>query len=296
MEIALAILCLCLLVAFIVVLSRHIGYKKQIKSISQEVRRLTHDEYSQPIKTNYFTKDMTELVNSLNEHIKHEKELTISYYNDKKELSNIISGISHDFRTPLTASLGYLQLLKKNGQFTNEQSEFLDIITDKNIYLKELADDFFEISTKNDDELTLKELDLSNLLTELTLQQYSWIEGAGINAKIDIENGICVVSDTHSLKRIIDNLFSNCKKYVKSSISVSLKRAEERAVITISNDLENDNQIDADKIFLPFYRGASRSKEGSGLGLYICKALCDKMNAEITASINNNIISITLKI
>lgn len=296
MEIALAILCLCLLVAFIVVLTRHIGYKKQIKSISQEVHKLTHDEYSQPIKTNYFTKDMTELVNSLNEHIKHEKELTISYYNDKKELSNIISGISHDFRTPLTASLGYLQLLKKNGQFTKEQSEFLDIITDKNIYLKELADDFFEISKKNDDELTLKELDLSNLLTELTLQQYSWIENASIKANIDIENGICVVSDTHSLKRIIDNLFSNCKKYVKSSISVSLKRAEERAVITISNDLENDNQIDADKIFLPFYRGASRSKEGSGLGLYICKALCDRMDAEITASINNNIISITLKI
>lgn len=296
MEIALAILCLCLLVAFIVVLTRHIGYKKQIKNISQEVHKLTHDEYSQPIKTNYFTKDMTELVNSLNEHIKYEKELTISYYNDKKELSNIISGISHDFRTPLTASLGYLQLLKKNGQFTKEQSEFLDIITDKNIYLKELADDFFEISKKNDDELTLKELDLSKLLTELTLQQYSWIENASIKANIDIENGICAVSDTHSLKRIIDNLFSNCKKYVKSSISVSLKRAEERAVITISNDLENDNQIDADKIFLPFYRGASRSKEGSGLGLYICKALCDRMDAEITASINNNIISITLKI
>ncbi len=296
MEIALAILCLCLLVAFIVVLTRHIGYKKQIRNISQEVHKLTHDEYSQPIKTNYFTKDMTELVNSLNEHIKLEKELTISYYNDKKELSNIISGISHDFRTPLTASLGYLQLLKKNWQFTKEQSEFLDIITDKNIYLKELADDFFEISTKNDDELTLKELDLSNLLTELTLQQYSWIENASIKANIDIENGICVVSDTHSLKRIIDNLFSNCRKYVKSSISVSLKRAEEGAVITISNDLENDNQIDADKIFLPFYRGASRSKEGSGLGLYICKALCDRMNAEITASINNNIISITLKI
>ena len=143
--------------------------------------------------------------------------------------------------------------------------------------------------------MTLKELDLSKLLTELTLQQYSWIENASIKANIDIENGICVVSDTHSLKRIIDNLFSNCKKYVKSSISVSLKKAEQRAVITISNDLDYDNQIDTEKIFLPFYRGASRSKEGSGLGLYICKALCDKLSAEISASINNNIISITLK-
>lgn len=296
MEIALAILCLCLLVAFIVVLTRHIGYKKQIKNISQEVHKLTHDEYSQPIKTNYFTKDMTELVNSLNEHIKHEKELSISYHNDKKELSNIISGISHDFRTPLTASLGYLQLLKKNGQFTKEQSEFLDIITDKNIYLKELADDFFEISKKNDDELTLEKTDLSKLLTELTLQQYSWIESAEIKADIDIENGVCVISDTHSLKRIIDNLFSNCRKYVKSCISVSLKKKDEKAVITISNDLDYDNQIDTEKIFLPFYRGASRSKEGSGLGLYICKALCDKLSAEISASINNNIITITLSI
>lgn len=296
MEIALAILCLCLLVAFIVVLTRHIGYKKQIRNISQEVHKLTHDQYSQPIKTNYFTKDMTELVNSLNEHIKLEKELTISYYNDKKELSNIISGISHDFRTPLTASLGYLQLLKKNGQFTKEQSEYLDIITDKNIYLKELADDFFEISKKNDDELKLDKLDLSNLLTELTLQQYSWIEGASIKANIDIENGINVISDAHSLKRIIDNLFSNCRKYVKSSISVSLKKTEDKAVITILNDIDYDNQIDVDKIFLPFYRGASRSKEGSGLGLYICKALCDKLGAEISAKSSNDTITFTLKV
>lgn len=296
MELALAIISLCLLVAFLIILIRYIGYKKQIKKIAKEVQKLSHDEYTQPIKTNYFTNDMVELINAINEHIKREKELTISYYNDKKELNNIISGISHDFRTPLTASLGYIQLLRKTNRFTDEQNEYLDIIENKNQYLKELADDFFDISTNTEVSPELKETNISNILSELTLQQYSWIEERGINITVDITENIISITDAHSIKRIIDNLFSNCRKYALSELSVSLKTKNNKAVITIANDFITEESINIEKLFQPFYRGVSRTKEGSGLGLYICKALSRKIDALIEATINDTILTITLSI
>lgn len=296
MELALAIISLCLLVAFLIILIRYIGYKKQIKKMAKEVQKLSHDEYTQPIKTNYFTNDMVELINAINEHIKREKELTISYYNDKKELNNIISGISHDFRTPLTASLGYIQLLRKTNRFTDEQNEYLDIIEDKNQYLKELADDFFDISTNTEVSPELKETNISNILSELTLQQYSWIEERGINITVDITENIISITDAHSIKRIIDNLFSNCRKYALSELSVSLKTKNNKAVITIANDFITEESINIEKLFQPFYRGVSRTKEGSGLGLYICKALSRKIDALIEATINDTILTITLSI
>ncbi len=296
MELALAIISLCLLVAFLIILIRYIGYKKQIKKMAKEVQKLSHDEYTQPIKTNYFTNDMVELINAINEHIKREKELTISYYNDKKELNNIISGISHDFRTPLTASLGYIQLLRKTNRFTDEQNEYLDIIENKNQYLKELADDFFDISTNTEVSPELKETNISNILSELTLQQYSWIEERGINITVDITENIISITDAHSIKRIIDNLFSNCRKYALSELSVSLKTKNNKAVITIANDFITEESINIEKLFQPFYRGVSRTKEGSGLGLYICKALSRKIDALIEATINDTILTITLSI
>ena len=52
----------------------------------------------------------------------------------------VISGISHDFRTPLTASLGYLQMIEKTGELSPQNAKYLAVAIQKNQYLKELSD------------------------------------------------------------------------------------------------------------------------------------------------------------
>ena len=71
------------------------------------------EDYMQAIKLLEDIRDghnnLTELAVKVNEHTDIQRQLSIGYEQSKKQLGTVISGISHDFRTPLTASLGYLR-------------------------------------------------------------------------------------------------------------------------------------------------------------------------------------------
>lgn len=299
MKIAIILTTVCLLVIIFFLLQRLHLIKRNLKSFTKEVKSLNDDSYKQPIKVESYDKEIVSLANALNEHIENERKLMLKYLSDKRELSNIVSGISHDFRTPLTASLGYLQMIQKSGELSSEAGEYLSIAIEKNIYLKELSDDFFEISKYDsncNDETELEEVNISNLITEQLLYQYEWIEKQRIKTEIDIQDAIVIHSDTHLLTRIIQNLFTNANKYTNTYLGVKLYTKNSRTILEIYNDATDTNAIDTDKMFDAFYRSASRSKSGSGLGLYICKRLAQQLGAQISANKNGNEIKLTLVI
>ena len=89
---------------------------------------------------------------------------------------------------------------------------------------------------------------------------------------------------------------SNSRKYSDKFFSVTLKQRE-RIVLTVSNDLADSGDMDTKRVFEPFYRMASRTAGGSGLGLYVVKLLCDRLGAEVTADIGDDgIFTVEVKI
>lgn len=297
MEAALMLLIVCLLVVILYLLVRGFLFRKNLRSFTREVKSLKDGCYMQPIKVDCYDKDIVSLANALNEHIEDERELMLKYLNDKKELSNIISGVSHDFRTPLTASLGYLQMLSKSKTLSDDEREYLSIAIDKNNYVKALSDDFFEISKHGDStniDFEPERINISNLLSECLLEQYTWIEQSSLRTEIDIKDAIFINSDSHALRRIIQNLFTNAQKYSLSYLGVKLYEGDGKAVLQVYNDSEETASIDTEKIFEAFYRSESRSKPGSGLGLYICRRLAKRIGASIYAEKNNNEIKFTV--
>ncbi len=272
------------------VMARLIHIKREIRRFSREITRLKDESYRQPVKVTCFDKDIVAAANAMNDTVSYQRSLALSSAEEKKELANIIAGISHDFRTPMTAALGYLQLLEKSSDLSERDRKHLAVAIEKNTYLKELSDDFFEISKlENENEQPVNEqVNLSNLVSEVILEQYGWIEGAGIQAEFDISDGIVVSSDIHKLRRILSNLFSNAQKYTRSCISAELTAWDGGAVFTLSNDVEDKGSIEITKVFSAFYRASSRNKNGSGLGLYVVKTLCDSMGFEVTASFDES--------
>lgn len=279
-----------------------ISLKKHIQRFAQELNKLVEFDYNQLLKVDTFNKDLVNLANSLNVLAAHQNDLKKKYFDDKKELTNVIAGISHDFRTPLTSAKGYLQLLRKKSSFDDNEKEYLDIVNNKIDYLKLLSDDFFEISTlKAKDEIELKSVNLSNIIAEVILSQNDWIEKNDIKTQINIpDNTITIISDEHNLSRILVNIFSNAKKYTKSWLKITLTKNLDCVLLSISNDVYKGISIDEEKIFEPFYRDNARSMEGSGLGLYIVKCLSNKLNifvdSKYTIQPDENIFSISLKI
>ena len=295
MEIALIIAIVCLLFVQLVFLVKYFTLKMEIRRFSKQVDKLKDELYEQPLKLNTFDKDIVNLANSINEHVFISRQLSVEYKTAQKNLNNVISGISHDFRTPLTASLGYLQMIEKSGELSDNNTEYLNVAITKNKYLKELSDEFFEITANNkDEEQTFEKINLSNTVSEHLLLQYNWIESKQISPEIEIKENIHIETVPHYLTRIIDNLFSNAQKYALSRFSLSLKGGE-KITLTVSNDIHAEEDIDVKRVFEPFFRASSRTENGTGLGLYVVKNLCDKLGYEISAELSEDKI-FTIKI
>lgn len=298
MEILLGTVCVCLLVILTVLLWKYISLKRNIRHFSQELEKLKDSDYRQTVKVTDFDKDLIDLAVKVNEHTDIQRQLGIEYEERQKQLGTVISGISHDFRTPLTASLGYLQMIEKSGELSDKNAEYLAIVIQKNKYLKELSDEFFELTKieNSNDELQLEEVNLSNLLTEAVLEQHSWIAYKNIATDFEISDGIMIQADVHCLTRILNNLMSNAQKYTSDSFGVKLKQDGDCVVLCVSNTIADSSSLDIDRVFEPFYRMDARTAGGSGLGLYVVKLLCDRLGWSVGAELNDTVFAVTILI
>ena len=298
MEILIGTACVCLLVILCVLLWKYLSLKKNIRRFSQELEKLKDSDYKQPVKVTDFDKDLVELAVKVNEHTDIQRQLGVEYEERNKQLGTVISGISHDFRTPLTASLGYLQMIEKSGELSDKNAEYLSIAMQKNRYLKALSDEFFELTKieNGGEELSIEEINLSNRLTETLLEQHSWIAENRINTDFDIADGIMIQADVHCLARILSNLMSNAQKYTADSFGVVLHQQGGKVMLRVSNTLADSGSLDIDRVFEPFYRMDARTAGGSGLGLYVVKLLCDRLGWTVGAELRDDVFAVSIMI
>lgn len=305
------ILLLSLLVLILAV--RLHQYKRQMKIFAERTGARVEFDMNAPVSVDYFSKEIIELANALNAYTDKAKKYNLDLVKEQQRLKNVMAGISHDFRTPLTAARGYLQLLDKKGAIGPEERKYYDIIIDKMDYLAMLSDAFFSVSKieAGGEDIELRRVNITKLLTETLLGQYPWIEGNSIHLTADIpEQDIYVMSNEDCLMRIFNNIFSNARKYAETSFSISLKQAgsedEENTsnknnkynkndyILTFENDMELRDEVDSGRVLEAFYRGSSRTSEGSGLGLYIVDQLATRMNHKVEVEINENIFRLAL--
>lgn len=288
-------------------------YKRQIKIFAEKTGARVEFDMNAPVSVDYFSKEITDLANALNAYTDKAKKYNLDLVKEQQRLKNVMAGISHDFRTPLTAARGYLQLLDKKGAIGTDERKYYNIIIEKMDYLAMLSDAFFSVAKieAGGEDIELHRVNITNLLTETLLGQYPWIEENGIRLTADIpEQDIYVMSNEDCLMRIFNNIFSNARKYAETSLSISLKQADpedknntsdknnkynkNNYILTFENDMELRDEIDSGRVLEAFYRGSSRTSEGSGLGLYIVEQLAVRMNHRVEVEINKNIFKIIL--
>lgn len=198
-----------------------------------------------------------------------------------------------------------MQMVLREGasELSEREREYLVIVNRKIRYLRELSDDFFEL-TELGKEIDNAEkgdnrkdrIKLTALVTDTILGQNAWIEERGLQVTFDLpDKEIIIESNEHALRRILENLFSNAKKYANSELAVSLKVQNEGVwAITLQNDYADAGKIDIAKLFDPFYRSEARSGQGSGLGLYVVKNLAGWLGYEVQAGIEGAYFFITI--
>ncbi len=159
--------------------------------------------------------------------------------------SELITAMSHDIRTPMTSLIGYLGLLSSRKALTEEeQGRYLDAAYGKALALKELTDELFKyflVFGRSEIELHREEYEAHLLLMQLLGEAEFDLKDSGMAVQnIDrMEDGYMMTTDVAMLKRVIDNLLSNIKKYAdREKPVVILTEKKDRTVsVTVSNSI-----------------------------------------------------------
>ncbi|MCL1802816.1 MAG: ATP-binding protein [Eubacteriaceae bacterium] len=212
---------------------------------------------------------------------------------DEQSRRELIAGISHDLRTPLTSIKAYVEGLEKGIAPTPEkQSRYLSTIKEKADDLEYTINQLFTFSKLDTDEYPLR-LERSDIGKELlciiesSFDEYRQkgliIENAGIQTGLE-----CMV-DKVNFKNAVINIISNSARYKTDEVgkaAISCSSSDGWAHIAISDDGPGVKADKLHRLFDVFYRGeASRTNpgDGSGLGLAICAKILEKHNGEISA-------------
>ena len=271
-------------------------YKKQLHSFTEQVNSFRKEKRKGLINVESFGKEYIALATELQQFVDEEQKLIDQSEKDRQSVKNMVAGISHDFRTPLTTAMGYIQLVEKDGNLSEENLDNLRKAYDKTIYLKELSDEFFALSLmENRTKEDYTDISLKKVIENVTLDLYEWVESSGIKFSADMVDDSCIVNAAEvDLTRLLMNLYSNAKKYSKSMLSTELRKTDNEITFSMQNDLEDGTEIDINRVFEPFHREYVGDKGGNGLGLYISKRIVENYGGTIIADIADNMFKVTV--
>ncbi|MEA4902626.1 HAMP domain-containing sensor histidine kinase [Desulfitobacterium sp.] len=274
---------------FLMLINKKIRY---LRYLSGRVKEIAHEKFGSviEIRGNDEISELCMSINSMSRELKHKLEHERDVERSKNEL---ISGISHDLRTPLTSIKGYLQLLKDEQYETPEQlSSYVDVAFSKTEMLESLVDDLFEFTrlTGKEVKLECQRLCLNDIIYQLVLDYGPLFQKENLFLQASIpDEKFFVRIDPDKFVRVIENLFGNALKYSHKpgDVLISLYPDTQGVKMTIKNHGEAIEPENLSHLFDRFYRlEKSRSKEtgGAGLGLAIAKSIvelhCGKIWAE----------------
>lgn len=203
--------------------------------------------------------------------------------------SEFINTISHDLRSPLTAVLGYTELLERVGTLNNAQREFIQRIQASIQNITSLVNDLLDLGRIEAGVDTQKELLPLDSLVQLaveSIESQASEKGQRVHVTLPADGqAVEMRGDPIRLRQMIDNLLNNAVKYTPEGgeITVELERQNGQVILRVSDTGPGIPPADQPHIFEKFYRATNVPKGvgGSGLGLAIVKSIVESHHGRI---------------
>lgn len=198
--------------------------------------------------------------------------------------------LAHDLKAPMTAARGYIELAQRQERLgqSDRAERSLTIALEQVDRLAGMVTNLVEASRIEQEALSLQAVALGPALDRL-VRTFSSDPLHPLAVDTVTSEGVAVRSDPLALDRILDNLLSNAVKYSPEggAISISVQKCDGSVCIGVSDHGIGVPMEEREKIFAPYYRGSNqRLATGTGVGLYICRELANKMGGSLTYAPN----------
>lgn len=237
-------------------------------------------------KNRYFGKFLWGL-DMLREKLEESKQAELEL---KKEKKTMLLSLSHDIKTPLSAIKLYAKALSKGIYKEHEkQLEVYESINTKADEIEKLVAEIMHTETEDIIVFDVKngEFYLSDVINGINAYYSDKLENTDF--RINKYKECMLNGDADRLTEVLQNIIENAIKYGDgNSISLDFSDEEDCRIITITNSGCTLPENELAHIFDSFYRGSNvGSKNGNGLGLYICRQLTKAMGGDVFANIEN---------
>jgi signal transduction histidine kinase len=210
-----------------------------------------------------------------------------------KMQEDFINVAAHELRTPIQPILGLAQVLRSrrdkdnnNSKEMAEEVHLLDVIIRNARRLQRLAEDILDVTKIESHSLILhkERFNLIDLMLEVIQDIRNQINNGKVKLIHQFDNVIFVEADRSRISQVVYNLLSNSLKFTEEgTISVVVEEKGSHATISIK---DAGTGIDSEIFPRLFSKFASKSFEGTGLGLFICKSIIEDHGGRIWAENN----------
>lgn len=212
----------------------------------------------------------------------------VSRYREAEEIkSGFISVISHELKTPIALIKGYASTLRRQDVDWEPEmvQDSLKVIEEEADHLASMVDDLLDATRLQSGDVALKknEIDLTSLVRQQVKRFLPELEQHQIIVDFP-ENFPQIVADEGRIDQLISNLLINATKYTQSGeIRISGQVIGEFVQVCISDEGKGFDPKDIPFVFDRFYRSDrdSKTSKGTGLGLYLCKAIVTAHDGKI---------------
>lgn len=224
--------------------------------------------------------------------LKESTEEKIQYDKESKEL---ISNISHDLKTPITAIKGYAEgLMEGVASSPEKRDKYIRTIYNKANDMDRLINEltFYSKIDTNKIPYTFSKINVANYFRDCVEEVGLELEARGIELGYFnfVDEDVMVIADAEQMKRVINNIIGNSLKYMDKKhgiINIRILDVGDFVQIEIEDNGKGIGQKELPYIFDRFYRTDSSrnsSKGGSGIGLSIVKKIIEDHGGKIWAT------------
>lgn len=265
--------------------------RKELREFRENLEDKEASEIKVALQSYSYTGELNEICKII-EAIIDSKNTMGQKYNASIENQNLmITNISHDFRTPLTSIMGYIDIYEKT-----RDEKYLEIIKKRAEELKGLIDGFYDFSrlVSKSYKIDKRVFNLDDFIKEEIVNYYDYYIAKGQMIDVSLDRVRCF-QDEKNLKIVVDNLISNMMKYSEGEDKIELKLKDGYFELKFSNlaQIETDDSIE--RVFERNYTvDKSKNDASTGLGLNIVENLCELMGLEASVEYKDDVFSILI--
>lgn len=259
-----------------------------IEELNNATKKISSGMFSErvKVKTNDEIGELADSFNIMAEKIENQiNSLELSI----KQKDDFISGFSHEIKTPMTAIIGYSDLLRLKNCSDDVRIPALNYIYSESKRLEELSYKLLSLMEISEDKIELKDVKIKEFLEKVSKK----IALDDIQIKLNLEEGIVKI-DESLLEIVIRNLVQNAKKAEPKDNCIYIigNKKENKYIISVIDNGIGIPKEHIQRVTEDFYmvdKSRSRKNGGTGIGLSLCKKILEFHNSKINIESEENV-------